>query len=699
MNSRGLTTFALMLTAGLALVGALMLCLNSSATRAQETGFPSPTSPQAHPSTEAIQATAASTVEVWLTNGNDENVRLQQQSNTSFSSGSGSNPLQIQVTEIVAYQQMDGFGAALTDSAAWVISNTSDITRTKVLSDLFSPTDGIGISYLRLPMGATDFTPVMTDTGFDIIYTYDDNNNQPDPYLTNFSIARDDADHYNRIPVISEAKSLNPQLKVMGSPWTAPAWMKDNGSPMLGTLLSSHQITYANYFTKFVQAYKGEGIPIHAVTIQNEPYHVTTTYPTMWMEPWQQAEFVRELGRAFEEANITETKILVWDHNWDRWDYPLDVLSDEEAKSYIAGSAWHCYACNPRAQTSVHNAYPEKDIYFTECTGHYTETQEPDGDFSKDLVWGVQNVAIGATRNWAKTVLYWNLALGLGGDPSLPGACGKPKTKCRGLVTISPTGTIDYHAEYYIIGHLSKFVTPGAYRIGSNNDESIETVAFRNPDKSKVLIALNSSENETQTFDVQWNGQHFSYTLPPQSVVTFKWSGEWSGQIRKVYLPLVLRAYPFSLPPMSFQNFEPGNGTPGDYYREAYRMTCNFENTIVHSGNRSLRCRAPDQGDVHGGTVSIYPSSSPVDLSSAATISVWVYDAQGCNTVELKLCDTDYCLGESAVWSRDQAIPCKWTKITWPLSVFTSTDKSNIIKIELYEWNNGIYYFDDITYE
>jgi glucosylceramidase len=464
-------------------------------------------------------ATAGETVNVWLTTG-DGNKKLQQQPNVNFSPGTGSNSLQIQIDESTTYQQMDGFGAALTDSAAWLISNTlSTYQRDDLMSNLFSPSDGIGISYVRLPMGASEFVE-------DEWYTYDDMpQGVTDTHLISFSIAHDQE---YIIPILQQAKSINPQLKVMGSPWSAPAWMKSPETLYGGSLQPGNYQTYANYFVKFVQAYQATSIPIHAVTVQNEPHHEDNSYPTMRMEWFEQASFVKDhLGPAFDNASIN-TKILIWDQNWDEPNYPLNVLNDATAKAYVAGSAWHCYAGTPAAQILMHEAHPDKNIYFTECTGG-----EWDTDFASVLVWNFHNLFIGAVRRWAKTVLLWNLALDENHGPHI-GGCDN----CHGVVTIHQDGTVDYNVEYYIIGHLSKIVAPGAYRIASNTyDEQIETVAFWNPDDdSKALIALNSTTN-TITFDVQWSGQHFSYTLPAQSVATFKWS-----ETRRVYLPLVLKA-------------------------------------------------------------------------------------------------------------------------------------------------------------
>ncbi len=451
----------------------------------------------------APQADEGKPVEVWLTTG-DASIKLQQQPVAGFHPGTGSNSRRVVVDESSQYQQMDGFGASITDSSAWLIYNQlSPDQRNALMNSLFSPSSGIGMSYVRIPMGASDFALSM--------YTYDDMPaGQSDPDLDFFSI---DHDRSYIIPVIRQAQGINPQLKVMASPWSAPAWMKMTEVLTGSVLLPSNYSTYANYFVKFIQAYQAEGIPIHAVTLQNEPYYTCPTYPTMFFKTSEQAAFVKGyLGPTFRDAGIN-TKILVWDHNWGNFDYVLAILSDSAALPFIAGSAWHCYRGTPDMQSQVHNAYPDKDIYFNECSGGGP------GPFSHDLVWDTRLWVIGAIRNWAKTVVLWNLALDENNGPRIGGCDG-----CRGVVTIRPDGGIDYHVEYYVLGHLGKFVAPGAHRIASDaTGNTVETVAFLNPDDTLALIVLNPDQDPT-TFDVQWSGQYFSYTLPAESVATFKWA-------------------------------------------------------------------------------------------------------------------------------------------------------------------------------
>lgn len=442
---------------------------------------------------------------MWLTTG-DELAQLRQQPGLNFRLGAGGNSIQILVSENTRYQQIEGFGAAVTDSAAWVIQNQlSPAQRDAVMTSLFSPSNGIGISFVRAPMGASDFARHP--------YTYDDMpSGQTDPDLDHFSI---DHDRAYILPILRQARSINPQVKLMASPWSPPAWMKQayklNGS----YLNPAHYPAFAQYFVRFIQAYQAEGVPIYAVTLQNEPHYTDKTYPTMRMYSSEQAEIIKNhLGPAFVNAGVS-AKILAWDHNWSVPNYPLEVLGDASARPFVAGSAWHCYGGDPSAQTAVHDAYPDKEVYFTECTG---------GDwsgFADSLVWTLQNVFIGSTRNWAKAVVLWNLALDENNGPRIGGWC----EGCRGVVTVRPGDVVEYEVEYYIIGHFSKFVTPGAYRIASSTHSgAVETVAFHNPDDTMALIALNPSL-APQAFDVQWAGRYFSCTLPAQSVVTFKWAG------------------------------------------------------------------------------------------------------------------------------------------------------------------------------
>lgn len=449
---------------------------------------------------------AETRVDIWLTMP-DKSRLLEQVESVSFRSGKPEHSEVIQVDDAIRYQQMDGFGAALTDSSAWLLANAlDDERRDKLMKLLFDREEGIGFSYLRLPMGASDFALQR--------YTYDDMpQGETDPELEHFSIEHD---RQYIIPLLKQALSLNPDLKIMASPWSPPGWMKTSDSLVGGSLKPEAYEPFARYFVKFIQAYEAEGIPIDAVTLQNEPHHVPSDYPGMRMEAWEQALLIKEyLGPAFEENGIG-TKIVIWDHNWDEYYYPLSVLGDADANPYIAGTAFHGYAGDVSSQSRVKEAYPDKDIYFTESSGGEWST-----DFGSNLKWDLQNLIIGSTRHWAKTVLKWNLALDEQHGPYL-GGC----RDCRGIVTIDrQTGDVVLNEEYYAFGHASKFVKPGAFRMESASSGSgdIETVAFINPDDSLVLIALNASE-DMKEIQVSWRDQSFATSLQAGAAATMVWN-------------------------------------------------------------------------------------------------------------------------------------------------------------------------------
>ncbi len=414
--------------------------------------------------------------------------------------------LTIEVHDSIEYQQIDGFGASLTDSSAWLISHElSELQRAQLLEMLFDPKKGIGLSILRQPMGASDFALQS--------YTYDDlPPGQTDPDMKLFSI---DHDRAYIIPILRQSLALNPNLRIIGSPWSPPGWMKTSGSTIEGTLLPSAFAPLAKYFVKYVQAYEASGLPVFAVTPQNEPLNIPNDYPGMGMPAEEQSKFVREnLGPAFRDFGI-KSKILVFDHNWDQIEFPVTVLDDTKAAAYAAGTAIHCYGGTVAAQSELHTRFPAKGIWLTECSG---------GEWQKGkLLQEAMELIIGATRNWAKSVVLWNLALDQEHKP-YSGGC---KT-CRGVVTIdhssSPTKVIP-NVDFTALAHASKFLSPGAVRIQSNTFDpgSLESVAFRNPDGSIVLIVLNSG-GAPAPFNLSWKGTYASYRLDPASVATFHWA-------------------------------------------------------------------------------------------------------------------------------------------------------------------------------
>jgi glucosylceramidase len=440
----------------------------------------------------ALVGCAPRTVEVYVTTG-DRSKLLSREPDLSFSAAGTTLPT-IVLDEGTSYQEIVGFGAALTDASAWLIEHQmSPQRREALLQELFGREPGLGLSFVRIDMGASDFA--LRD------YSYDDV-----PPISNFSI---DADRAETLPILKRALAINPRLLIMASPWSAPGWMKTTGSMIKGTLRPDAYGAYAEYFRRFVDAYAAEGVPIYAITAQNEPHFEPADYPGMRLDPAQRALFVRQyLGPAL----AGKTRILEWDHNWDEPSSPLAVLADSLARRYLSGVAWHCYNGEVSAQSVVHDAYPDKDAYVTECSG---------GDwapkFADNLAWMTRTLIIGGTRNWARGVLLWNLALDEQHGPHT-GGCGN----CRGVVTIRSDGTVQRNEEYYALAHASRFVRPGARRVASSSAAGgIESAAFRNGDGSRILIVVNINADAT-TFVVRAGGRAFRYALPAGAVATFR---------------------------------------------------------------------------------------------------------------------------------------------------------------------------------
>lgn len=328
---------------------------------------------------------------------------------------------------------------------------------------------------------------------------------QTDPDLQHFTL---DPDRQHLIPLLKQILIIKPHIKILATPWTPPAWMKDTASFIGGSLKPEYYGVYAKYFVKYIQEMKAEGISIDAITPQNEPLHPENN-PSLLMLASQQVDFIKHhLGPAFQQAGIN-TKIFVYDHNCDKPDYPLTILNDPAAKAFVDGSAFHLYAGDINALSQVYNAHPDKNIYFTE---QYTSK---DGNFGGDLQWHLKNLIIGAPRNWSKTVLEWNLANNANYGPHTPGGC----TTCKGALTIDG-GVVKRNVAYYIIAHASTFVPPGSVRIQSNIPGSLHNVAYKTPGGQKVVIVLNES-NSVATFNIRINNKQGTLSLPAGAVSTF----------------------------------------------------------------------------------------------------------------------------------------------------------------------------------
>ncbi|MGC5771955.1 glycoside hydrolase family 30 protein [Paenibacillus pabuli] len=374
------------------------------------------------------------------------------------------------------YQEMDGFGASFTDSSAYLINQIlSEEQRAEVMTRLFHPVEGIGLSVIRNPMGASDYART--------VYSYNDlPENQTDPELTGFSIAHDEADV---IPLTQKALELNPELKLFASPWSAPGWMKTSGSMITGQLKKEWYSAYAEYFVKYIQGYAAKCLPIYAVTPQNEALYEPGHYPGMLMPAEAQADFIKNHLKPALVRNDIHTKILCYDHNWDQPDYPLTVL--EQAGDEVDGVAWHWYGGEASAQTKVYEAVAGKEVHFTEGSGG--EWIPPfEQAFSNVIRTGIQIL-----RNYSKSLVLWNMALDENNGPTVPGF---GKSTCRGIVQVNQqTKELTYTLDYYALAHFSALIRPKAVRIESTSSEaSIYSVAFRNTDGSTALVLFNDGD-------------------------------------------------------------------------------------------------------------------------------------------------------------------------------------------------------------
>jgi len=441
-------------------------------------------------------------VEFWLTKS-DQSVLLQKQGVIlSFGTTAGSN-INIEVDTTTQYQTVDGFGYTLTGGSAQLINAMPAADKASLLQELFTISgNAIGISYLRISIGASDLNAT--------VFSYDDlPAGQTDVSLTNFSLAPDKENGTGLIPLLKEIITINPAIKIIATPWSPPVWMKDNGSSKGGKLQATYYNVYAQYFVKYIQQMKAEGITIAAITPQNEPLNPDNN-PSLQMLATEERDFIKNsLGPAFQLAGIS-TKIVAYDHNCDHADYPLTVFSDAAAAGFTDGAAFHLYAGNISALGSVHDAYPNKNLYFTEQWTGATSS------FDGDLKWHLKNVIIGSMRNWSKVALEWNLANDGGYNPHTPGGC----TECKGAITLD--GAINRNVSYYIVGHATRFVPPGSVRIESNNAASIFNAAFKTPDGRKVLIVINDG-TVAASFNIKFKGKIAVASLPAGAAATYVW--------------------------------------------------------------------------------------------------------------------------------------------------------------------------------
>ena len=456
------------------------------------------------PATPPDPADDTGSISCWLTSETEAYLFAKQKS-IDFSTDIGDYAIQLDTT--VTYQTMDGFGAALTGSSAFLINNLSAENRTKLLTDLFDPENGIGITYLRITIGSSDFS-IGT-------YSYCDTGDMND-----FDIPSQD--RKDLLPVLKAILQINPNIKILGSPWSAPAWMKQNGN-MFGGSLKKDPVIYndfADYFVKYVKAFENEGIHIDAITIQNEPMNENFSYPTMKMEWNEENMIIRDyLGPKFA-ANGIQTKILIWDHNFDMESYPENILNDPQTRKYVAGTAWHGYAGDASAIDVLQRAHPDKDVYFTEISGGGWNA----GTRMSTMFWYMQNFLMASVNRGSKNFLMWNLALNTKNGPTTTATGGCQD--CRGVVTIRDDGTYYKELEYYLIGHFSKAVRSNAKRIkytANNMPSGVLVSSFLNPDGSKAVVVLNLT-GSLQKYNIRCGTRRFVYAQTAQSVATFKFN-------------------------------------------------------------------------------------------------------------------------------------------------------------------------------
>ncbi len=413
------------------------------------------------------------------------------------------------------FQTIDGFGAAITGSSAYNLLKMTAANRTKLLTETFDPVTGMGYSYIRISIGCSDFS--MGE------YTCCDT-----PGIENFAI--NEYDKRDLFPILKEILAINPKLKILGSPWTCPLWMKVNNLTDLkpfnswtsGQLNPAYYQDYATYFVKYIQALKAEGINVDAITIQNEPLNRGNS-ASLYMTWQEQSAFIKTaLGPKFSESGIS-TKILVFDHNYnydnipDQIGYPLKIYADPEAAKYVDGAAFHAYGGDKIELLNVHNAYPNKNLYFTEMSiGSWNYS------FDGDLMWSMRELGIGTLNYYSKAVIVWNYMLDQNGAPNRPGGC----TTCYGAVDISTTdyATLDRKSHFYVIGHLSKAISPGAVRIGTSGFQSsgLYLTAVLNTDGTYGVVMQNDT-NSSIKLTLADETHSFVYTLPSKSIASCRW--------------------------------------------------------------------------------------------------------------------------------------------------------------------------------
>jgi len=416
----------------------------------------------------------------------------------------------IAIDDSIRFQRMEGFGASLTDSSAALLMQLPVTQRDALMQEIFDPAGPLALTLLRQPIGASDFSAHGD-------YSYDDPpDSRPDPGLVHFSTATDGAALF---PLLRQALHLDPQLRLMILPWSAPAWMKGPHTMHGGSLDNAYLPVYAQYLARTVEAYASEALPVFAVALQNEPLNINATYPTQHMDPIQEARLAAALQPLLWKDG-RDPKLIGYEHNWNTLDYPNKLLAEAatltppNSPPLFSAISFHCYAGDPSAQLTFLKAHPDIPIWFTECSGTNGSL------FASDLIWQAQHLILGTTLNEARTVSLWNILLDPHGGPH-NGGCND----CRALFTLEThDGATSLHrnVEYYELAHVAPFIRPGAVRISAIADHGLETTAFQNPDGTFALLVLNTSPRDTHVA-IKWHSLTAACDAPARSLLTFTW--------------------------------------------------------------------------------------------------------------------------------------------------------------------------------
>lgn len=443
-------------------------------------------------------------VSVWLSTADRTQLLAEQPARTPLQPRDGQAKT-ITITDETEDQTVDGFGFAMTGGSAQLLHRMTPTARHKLLTEIFGRANGQdGVSYLRVSIGSSDMN--------DHVFTYDDMpSGETDPGLQHFTLAEDETD---LIPVLKEVLAISPHLRILASPWTAPSWMKTNGVPKGGHLKPEFYGAYAQYFVRYLQAMQARGIPVTAITMQNEPLNPKNT-PSMVLEAAEEDAFLRDaLGPALRAAGLSP-RVILFDHNCNHPDYPISILDDAKARVFADGSGFHLYEGDISALSTVHNAYPQKNVYFTE----QMVIEEKRNGVTRPIADPVSGVVIGAMRNWSRNVLLWNLAADPSFGPHTPdGGC----PVCQGAITLAGD-QVTRNIAFYTIAHASRFVPPGSVRVDSTEpDAELADVAWRTPGGGHVLLVTNTGST-TRSFTVGTAEHQFSAVLGAGSVGTFVW--------------------------------------------------------------------------------------------------------------------------------------------------------------------------------